>query len=163
MLRTNMSSTDGSIRIDNQPALLYTMGFGIINFVFATPAFFLIDLVGRRTLLLTTFPFLALSNMITAISFAYNGKTRIAIFLTGYYLFGVFYSPGEGPVPFVYAAECMPLYIRDEGMGLVTSINWLFNWLIAFTAPKFFQRFGEGGTFAWYAVWCVILWFAILW
>lgn len=38
----------------------------------------------------------------------------------------VFYSPGEGPVPFTYSAEAFPLYIRDLGMSWATAICWLF-------------------------------------
>jgi hypothetical protein len=30
------------------------------------------------------------------------------------YLFDIFYSPGEGPVPFTYSAEAFPLYYRGE-------------------------------------------------
>lgn len=83
--------------------------------------------------------------------------------IIGMYLFGVAYSPGEGPVPFVYSAESMPLYVRDIGMGCVTSFNWFFNWLIAITGPAFFAAFKSWGAFLWYAVWCMILWFMIFW
>lgn len=44
--------------------------------------------------------------------------TRIGCIATGIYLFGVVYSPGEGPVPFTYSAEAYPLYIRSYGMSL---------------------------------------------
>lgn len=37
-------------------ALVASMGFGLINFVFAFPAFWTIDTFGRRSLLLFTFP-----------------------------------------------------------------------------------------------------------
>lgn len=37
-------------------AMISSMGFGLINFVFAFPAFWTIDTFGRRTLLLFTFP-----------------------------------------------------------------------------------------------------------
>ncbi|KAK5044802.1 hypothetical protein LTR84_010458 [Exophiala bonariae] len=134
------------------------MGFGIINFVFGIPAFYTIDSIGRRSLLLITFPLLAIFQLMTASSFAGN-NWRLA--LAGTYLFGIAYSPGEGPVPFVYAAESMPLYIRDQGMGLVVSINWLFNWLIAFTLPQFINAFHETGAFYYYSGWCVVLWFMI--
>lgn len=90
-----------------------------------------------------------------------NRASQWKLAIAGMYLFGVAYSPGEGPVPFVYSAESMPLYIRDLGMGCVTSINWLFNWLIAITAPKFFNVFYAYGAFLWYAAWCVLLWFLI--
>ena len=41
----------------------------------------------------------------------------------------VFYSPGEGPVPFTYSAEAFPLYTRDLGMSLATAVCWLFKWV----------------------------------
>jgi hypothetical protein len=37
----------------------------------------------------------------------------IALFI---YIFAAFYSPGEGPVPFTYSAECFPLTHREVGM-----------------------------------------------
>ncbi len=78
------------------------MGFGIINAVFALPAFWTIDTFGRRSLLLVTIPFLAFCQILTAIAFRLqpgNGQQVMAV--VGMYLFSVAYSPGEGPVPFV--------------------------------------------------------------
>ena len=37
-------------------AMVASMGFGLINFLFAFPAFWTIDTFGRRSLLLFTFP-----------------------------------------------------------------------------------------------------------
>jgi hypothetical protein len=39
--------------------LCASLGFGIINFLFAIPAIYTIDTFGRRGLLLTTFPLMA--------------------------------------------------------------------------------------------------------
>lgn len=151
-------------------SLLYSMGFGVINFVLALPAFYLIDAFGRRSLLLVTFPFLGLSQLLIAFAFVGTRKPdgqsvwvtkQWKMAIVGMYLFGAFYSSGEGPVPFVYSAESMPLYMRDIGMGCVTSVNWFFNWLIAFTLPKFFIIFHEWGAFLWYALWCFALWLLI--
>lgn len=47
-------------------------------------------------------------------------------------------------------------------MGIVTSLNWLFNGLLAFTWPFFEQDFHWWGAFLWYAIWCVIGEIAIL-
>lgn len=147
----------------DQQALLYTMGFGLINFFFAAPAFFTIDTIGRRTLLLCTFPFLAISHFITTAAFAAKSTTTGPyVALVGMYLFGIFYSFGEGPVPFVYASESMPLYCREQAMALVVSINWLFNWLIAFSGPWMFGAMRPASTFAFYGLWCIIIWFMIL-
>ena len=39
-----------------QPALAASLGFGVINWLFAIPGMYTIDTFGRRKLLLTTFP-----------------------------------------------------------------------------------------------------------
>jgi len=107
------------------------MGVGIIQFVFAIPAFFTIDRFGRRNLLPLTFPFLALFQLFSAIAFRTghvptgnvpidnpdkdHTQTHSAhLIIAGLYLFALAYSPGEGPVPFVssvpdpYLPKCIP-------------------------------------------------------
>lgn len=149
-----------------ESALLLSAGFGIINFVFAFPAVWTIDTFGRRNLLLFTFPFMALFQFIMVIAVALpDGTPRRALTIIGMYLFGIAYSPGEGPVPFVYSAESMPLYNRDYGMGIVTAINWLFNFIVSFTWPSMSSSdrgMGPSGAFAWYGTWCLIGWWLIL-
>lgn len=98
-------------------ALLASLGTGIINWLFALPAFYTIDTFGRRNLLLTTFPLMACSLFFTGFSFFIEGEVaRVGCIATGIYLFMIVYSPGAGPVPFTYSAEAFPLYIRDIGM-----------------------------------------------
>ncbi|KAK3115924.1 hypothetical protein LTR53_004255 [Teratosphaeriaceae sp. CCFEE 6253] len=140
-------------------ALTASMGFGIINWTFALPAFWTIDTFGRRKLLLATFPAMAMSHALIAIAFratTNSPNARIALVLTGMYCFGIAYSPGEGPVPFVYAAESMPLYNRDYGMGIVTSINWAFNFLVSFTWPKLAGSTSVYGGFLVYGALCLV-------
>ena len=150
--------------LGDRNGLLASMGFGILNFVFALPAVYTIDTFGRRNLLLCTYPFLALFQFITAMGFLLpdGSKGQTGMVLTGMYLFSVFYSPGQGPVPFVYSAESMPLYVRDLGMSLATAVLWFFNFLLAVTFPKFQAAFTNPGAFGYYAAWCVVGWFLIL-
>jgi hypothetical protein len=91
-----------------------------------------------------------------------NRQVQRILVILGMYLFGIAYSPGEGPVPFVYSAESMPLYNRDFGMGIVTSFNWFWNFFLAITWPQFRAAFTLSGAFGWYAAWCVIGWWMIL-
>ncbi|KAK0548055.1 hypothetical protein OC846_004629 [Tilletia horrida] len=146
-------------------ALLGSFGFGALNFTFAIPAWFTIDTFGRRTLLLFTYPFLAMSLLLTGFSFFIPLEThknaRIGVVLLGIYLYACFYSPGMGPVPFTYAAEAYPLYIRDYGMSLATAVLWFFNALLAVTFFKLKQTFTPQGAFGWYAAWCIILWIGV--
>jgi predicted MFS family arabinose efflux permease len=79
------------------------MGFGILNFVFALPAVWFIDTWGRRSLLLLTFPFMAIFEFGAGISFlaSKTGKFRTILVAIFCYLFTIAYSIGEGPIPFV--------------------------------------------------------------
>ncbi|KAF5386171.1 hypothetical protein D9615_002387 [Tricholomella constricta] len=145
-------------------ALLASFGFGAVNFVFAFPAFYTIDTFGRRNLLLTTFPFMATFLLITGFAFwiPEDSKARIAVVALGIYLFGMAYSPGEGPVPFTYSAEAFPLYVRDIGMSFATATLWFFNFVIAITFPRLLGAFRPQGAFSWYAAWNIFGFLAVL-
>lgn len=106
-------------------ALIASWGFGMINWVFAFPAVWTIDTFGRRNLLLTTFPLMAVFLLLTGFSFFIpEGNARLGVVALGIYLFAMAYSPGEGPVPFTYSAEAFPLYVRDVGMSFATAVLW---------------------------------------
>ncbi|WEW60567.1 hypothetical protein PRK78_006054 [Emydomyces testavorans] len=148
-------------------ALLASMGTGILNFVFALPAFLTIDTWGRRNLLLFTLPWLAIWLFWSGFSFWIDpadprSKTRLGMVTTGLYLFEVFYSPGEGPVPFTYSAEAFPLHVREVGMSWATAVTWSFNFIISFTWPHLLSAFKPQGAFSWYAGWCMVGWVLVL-
>jgi len=144
-------------------ALAASMGFGVINFLFALPAVYTIDTFGRRFLLLTTFPLMSFFLLFTGFSFYIPGETaRIACIATGIYLFGIVYSPGEGPVPFTYSAEAYPLYVRSYGMSLATATTWFFNFVLSITWPSLLAAFQPQGAFGWYAAWNLIGWVLVL-
>ncbi|KAH9018016.1 MFS sugar transporter [Lactarius pseudohatsudake] len=134
-------------------ALLASWGFGALNFVMALPAVYTIDTFGRRNLLLVTFPLMSLFLLMTGFAFWIpEGNGQIAVVALGIYLFDCVYSPGEGPVPFPYAAESFPLYIRDVGINFVVAITFL----------RLLGAFKLQGAFGWYAAWNVVGFFAIL-
>ena len=113
--------------------------------------------------MLATFPLLAGCLLLTGFSFLITDpKAHIGLVATGIYLFGVFYSPGTGPVPFTYAAEAYPLYVRTTGMSLSTSTTWGFNFLLGITWPKLLQAFTPTGAFCYYAAWLIIGFFLVL-
>jgi sugar porter (SP) family MFS transporter len=145
-------------------ALSASLGFGLINFLFAIPAVYTIDTFGRRNLLLTTFPLMSLCMFFTGFSFwiPADSTARIACVALGIYLFGIVYSPGEGPVPFTYSAEAYPLYIRSQGMSLATATTWFFNFVLSVTWPSLLKAFKEQGAFSFYAVWNIIGFFGVL-
>lgn len=148
-------------------AMLASWGFGMINFLFAIPAFYTIDTFGRRNLLLTTFPLMAIFLLMAGFGFWIPNDTnphgRLACITVGIYLFACVYSSGEGPVPFTYSAEAFPLYIRDLGMGFATSTCWFFNFILAFSWPRLKNAFKPQGAFGFYAAWNIVGFFLVLW
>lgn len=146
-------------------ALAASLGWGVINWLFAIPAIYTIDTFGRRNLLLITFPLMSLSMFFTGFSFwipESHHTARTACIALGTYIFGIFYSPGEGPVPFTYSAEAYPLYVRSYGMALATATTWFFNFVLGVTWPSLRNAFTAQGAFAWYAGWCVVGWWLVL-
>lgn len=147
-------------------AMLASWGFGMINFLFAIPAFYTIDTFGRRNLLLTTFPLMAIFLLLAGFGFwipESHMAGRLACITLGVYLFACVYSSGEGPVPFTYSAEAFPLYIRDLGMGFATATCWFFNFILAFTWPRLKNAFKPQGAFGFYAAWNIVGFFLVLW
>ncbi|KAK3345430.1 hypothetical protein B0H65DRAFT_466638 [Neurospora tetraspora] len=139
-------------------ALAASLGFGVVNWLFAIPAMYTIDTFGRRNLLLTTFPLMSLFLFFTGFSFwiPEDSKAHVGCIALGIYLFGMVYSPGEGPVPFTYSAEAYPLYIRPIGMSLATATTWFFNFVLSITWPSMVTAFKPQGAFGWYAGWNII-------
>lgn len=143
-------------------ALCASLGFGLVNFFFAIPAFFMIDRFGRRFLLLNTFPWMAVFLLVTGFSFwIKNDQASIGVISMGIYVFAAIYSFGCGVVPFVIAGEVFPLYIRAIGASLFTTILWGFNFILSVTWPSMLPAMKPQGAFGFYAAWNVVGWFLV--
>ena len=145
-------------------SLLGSWGFGMLNFLFAIPAWYTIDTFGRRNLLLSTLPFMAIMLLIAGFAFWIDKEkthARMGVVLTGIYVYGCLYSPGFGPVPLTYGAEAFPIRIREAGMALSTAVLWFFNAVLSITWFRMKQSFKPQGAFGFYAAWCVVLWILI--
>lgn len=103
-------------------ALVVSSDLSAVNFVFAIPAVWLIDSFGRRSLLLSTFPFMTIFLLCTGLSFLapVEGDIRLALTATFIYLFTAFYSVGEGPVGKRIDKSTMP-YVRGTKAVFVRS------------------------------------------
>jgi hypothetical protein len=47
----------------------------------------------------------------------------------------IFFAFGPGCIAWFIIAEIFPLYARDTAMAVGITINWIANWLVAFTFP----------------------------
>lgn len=84
-----------------------------------------------------TFPQMAWTLLAVGLCFlipeSYGGRVPLIAFFV--YLFTAFYSPGIGPVPFVYAAECFPLSHREIGVALCVTWNNTVGSILGLTFP----------------------------
>ncbi|KAH6652925.1 hypothetical protein BKA67DRAFT_659579 [Truncatella angustata] len=144
---------------DDYRALIASLGFGLVNFVFAFPAFWTIDTFGRRSLLLFTFPQMTWTLLAAGLctlmpktladDSANTARTAlVALFV---YMFGAFYSPGEGPVPFTYSAEVFPLSHREVGMSFAVATCLFWAAILGMTFPFLLEEAGTAGAFGCYA------------
>ncbi|AEO67862.1 0aee102a-6c78-4519-849c-70092b746bbd [Thermothielavioides terrestris] len=137
---------------DEFHALLASFGFGLINWAFAFPAFWTIDTFGRRSLLLFTFPQMTWTLLAAGLFTLLDmGTARTALVALFVYLFGAFYSPGEGPVPFAYSAEVFPLSHREVGMGFAVAVCLFWAAVLGITFPFLLASTGTLGAFGCYA------------
>ena len=133
-------------------ALIASFGFGLVNFVFAWPAFYTIDTFGRRALLLFTFPNMAWTLLAAGLCFLIPaGTTQLGLVALFIYLFAAFYSPGEGPVPFTYSAEVFPLSHREVGMGFAVATCLFWAAVLSISFPAILAAFHPVGAFGFYA------------
>ena len=113
-------------------ALAATCGFALIVLLFAFVAVFTIDTFGRRSLLLTTFPFLFITLLAAGFCFYIDVKNpaHLGLIATFIYIFAAFYAAGEGAIPYVYSSEVFPLshrgtYLRCQfccGSSILTTV-----------------------------------------
>ncbi|KAF1357999.1 sugar transporter-like protein [Lizonia empirigonia] len=138
---------------NNTESLLASMGFGLVNFVFAWPAIWTIDTFGRRTLLLFTFPQMAWTLLAAGLCYLIpsSSKAHIGLVALFVYLFGAWYSPGEGPVPFTYSAEVFPLSHREVGMSWAVATCLFWAAVLSITFPRMLAALSPTGAFGLYA------------
>jgi MFS family permease len=134
-------------------ALISSLGFGLLNFVFFWPAIWTIDTFGRRSLLLFTFPQMAWTTLAAGLCFyiPQESPAHKGLILLFVYIFAAFYSAGQGPVPYPYAAEVFPLSHRDIGMGWSSGSTFFWASVLSITFPRLLAAFGPTGAFGFFS------------
>lgn len=109
----------------------------IVNVVFTVPGIALVEIAGRRNLLLWGAIGMCVSEFLVAIigtaipdSHAAN-KTLIAFSCT----FIASFAATWGPLAWVVVGEIYPLRVRGKSVAICAGSNWLFNFVIAFITP----------------------------
>ncbi|KAL2825683.1 hypothetical protein BJY01DRAFT_256202 [Aspergillus pseudoustus] len=156
-----MTYYTGQVFVDTgvspEMAIYASVGAGALLFITALPAVKYIDLWGRRPLLVWSLLAMGACTLWTGFSFLATGQTRRLVMVAiGIYLYEASYAPGQGVVPFVYASEAFPLYLRTLGMSFSTATTWLFSFSLTFAWPSQLRAMTVTGAFCWYSAWCFL-------
>jgi MFS family permease len=93
---------------------------------FGAPAFWLLDSVGRATLLLLGFVPMFVLMLILALFFKEDdARVSLAGVFVFIILYIIAYSPTAGTSPFAISAEVFPLVVREVGHSLAVAVNFL--------------------------------------
>ena len=133
-------------------SILATAGVGVVNVALTLVSMRLIDIAGRRALLLWSLGGMAATLLILAGGFALGASGASAwITVLSVAAYVAFFAIGLGPVFWVLIAEIFPLALRGRAMSLATISNWGFNLLVTITFLGLIQLCGRTGTFLLYA------------
>ncbi|KAE9606422.1 putative major facilitator, sugar transporter, major facilitator superfamily [Lupinus albus] len=120
----------------------------------------LMDISGRRTLLLTTIPVLIASLVILVLgSFVDLGSTvNASISTTCVIVYFCCFVMGFGPVPNILCAEIFPTRVRGLCIAICALTFWIGDIIVTYTLPVLLNSVGLSGVFGMYAVVCAIAW-----
>jgi MFS transporter, SP family, arabinose:H+ symporter len=138
-------------------ALLQSVGIGITNLVFTFVGLWLIDLLGRRTLLyIGSFGYI-LSLGLTAWAFFTQHFLIVPICI---FAFIASHAIGQGTVIWVFISEIFPNRQRAAGQALGSFTHWLFAALLTTFFPYMVEVLAPGYVFAFF---CGMMVLQLLW
>ena len=138
-------------------AFLSSFGLGILNFVSTFTGVWLIDRLGRRTLLLAGgIGYLVALFSASAFFALGNGPMSAACI----FLFMAAHAVGQGTVIWVLISEVFPQRFRAQGQSLGASTHWVFAALVSLFFPMAAERFAPAMIFGFFGVMMV---FHLLW
>ncbi|OWP00556.1 hypothetical protein B2J93_4305 [Marssonina coronariae] len=163
---------------------LTSLTVAVTNFITTCAALFLIDRIGRRRILLSSIPIMAVGLFLCAVGFNFielpsdlhsfspahpmaareeiplSKSTAPMLVLVSIMLYVGAYALGLGNVPWMQS-ELFPLNVRSLGSGISTSTNWGANFVVGLTFLPMIVFLTPPWTFAIYGLVCIGGWVAI--
>lgn len=120
---------------------LATTCLGIINVIVTIFAVKFMDTAGRKMLLKYSWVGMLTSYLVLTASFVLKPYVvlmdQVSVAATTGVI--IFFAFGPGCIAWFIIAEIFPMYARDTAMAVGIFINWVANWLVAFTFPHLLE------------------------
>lgn len=124
-------------------ALLSSVGIGATNLVFTFAGLYLIDRLGRKTLLHIGSYGYIISLSLVGIAFLQNWEGGfVPLFL---FMFIAAHAIGQGAIIWVFISEIFPDHLRAQGQAFGSSVHWVLAALITLFMPAALSAFENPG------------------
>ncbi|HEV7867367.1 MAG TPA: sugar porter family MFS transporter [Chthoniobacteraceae bacterium] len=143
--------------LGEKAALLQSVGIGITNLVFTFVGIWLIDRLGRRTLLtIGSFGYIASLGLCAWAFFT----EHFAIVPACIFAFIAAHAIGQGTVIWVLISEIFPNQFRATGQALGSATHWIFAALLTTFFPAMVSAFAPGYVFLFF---CFMMVLQLIW
>lgn len=143
--------------LGTQAAMLQSVGIGITNLIFTFVGLWLIDRLGRRTLLYVGSYGYIVSLGLVAWAFFTGHYSIVPICIFG---FIAAHAIGQGTVIWVLISEIFPNKHRAEGQALGSFTHWILAALLTTFFPKMVTAFAPGYVFLFF---CFMMVLQLIW
>ncbi len=134
-------------------ALLSTAGVGLVNLIFTVAGMFLIDRLGRRTLLIIGSIGYIISLGLVSRAFYITEFTGVPIFI---FAFIASHAIGQGSIIWVFISEIFPNSARATGQAFGCGVHWVGAALISSLFPFLVAKFSGAAIFGFFCAMMVL-------
>jgi len=127
-----------SIGLGAKESLANSIAIGGTNLVFTFVGLYLIDRLGRKTLLIIGS--IGYITSLAILAFAFKTGTPPAFLMTFLLMFIASHAIGQGAVIWVFIAEIFPNKVRALGQSFGAGTHWVFAAIITLITPVFLDK-----------------------
>lgn len=110
-------------------AIYISLFITTVNVIMTFPPIFLVDRLGRKSLLLISSISMGITSFILGFSINYEIAQVSSLAIV---LFVASFSVGLGPIPFVILSEVVPIHAVSAAGSLSLAVNWASSFLVGF-------------------------------
>lgn len=124
--------------LGEKESLLNSIAIGGTNLIFTFVGLYLIDRLGRKTLMVIgSFGYIISLGMV---AYAFKTQGSPAFLMTFLLIFIASHAIGQGAVIWVFLSEIFPNKIRAKGQAFGASVHWVFAAIITLITPVFLDE-----------------------